>query len=347
MKYVITGGSGYIGSRLVEFLANRDDTERIAIADVKPPPIPHARTEFHRTDVRDRAALQALLERIEPDALVHLAFVLNPIRDEETMYDIDVNGTFNALDAAARTGTQHVLVTSSTTAYGAWPDNPEPISEDWILRGQPDFAYARHKTEVDRLCQLWAADHPERTMTIVRPCIVLGPNVDNYIVRGWDNSPFLPRFRGEPDQHVQFVHEDDLAEAISSLLVGRHAGAFNVTGDGLMTWQETAEVAGIRLRTMPFGFFYGLNKLMWRLHVPGTESPPGNLHFIRNPWVCSNEKLKQTLDWAPKHDSRETFELTLRARGVLGADGTPPAPAASAEATSPNGHGAQDPAAVG
>ena len=347
MKYVITGGSGYIGSRLVEFLANRSDTERIAIADVKPPPIPHARTEFHRTDVRDRAALHALLERIEPDALIHLAFVLNPIRDEETMYDIDVNGTVNALDAAARTGTQHVLVTSSTTAYGAWPDNPEPISEDWILRGQPDFAYARHKTDADRICQLWAADHPERTMTIVRPCIVLGPNVDNYIVRAWDNAPFLPRFRGEPDQHVQFVHEDDLAEAISGLVVGRHAGAFNVTGDGVMTWQETAEVAGIRLRTMPFGFFYGLNKLMWRLHVPGTESPPGNLHFIRNRWVCSNEKLKQTLDWAPKHDTRETFELTLRARGVLGADGTPPAPAASAEAASPNGHGAQDPAAVG
>src|SRR5256714_6996870 len=347
MKYVITGGSGYIGSRLVEFLAGRPDTERIAIADIKPPRIPHARTEFHRTDVRDRAALQALLERVEPDALVHLAFVLNPIRDEDTMYDIDVNGTLNALDAAARTGTQHVLVTSSTTAYGAWPDNPEPISEDWILRGQPDFAYARDKTEADRLCQLWAADHPERTMTIVRPCIVLGPNVDNYIVRGWDDAPFLPRFRGEPDQHVQFVHEDDLAEAISGLLVGRHAGAFNVTGDGLMTWQETAEVAGIRLRTFPFGFVYGLNRLMRRLHVPGTESPPGPLHFIRNPWGCSNENVSASHGSAPQHDSRETFELTLRSRRVLGADGTPPAPAASAEAASPNGQGAQDPAAVG
>ena len=82
MKYVITGGSGYIGSRLVEFLAGQPDTERIAIADVKPPRIPHVNTEFHRTDVRDRAALQALMERIEPDALVHLAFVLNPIHDE-------------------------------------------------------------------------------------------------------------------------------------------------------------------------------------------------------------------------------------------------------------------------
>jgi len=98
---------------------------------------------------------------------------------------------------------------------------------------------------------------------------------------------------------------------------------------------------------MPFGFAYGLNKLLWRLRVPGTESPAGNLQFLRNPWVCSNEKLKQTLGWAPKHGSRETFELTLRARGVLGADGTPAAQPAPAEAASPNGHGAQDPAAVG
>jgi UDP-glucose 4-epimerase len=347
MKYVITGGAGYIGSRLVEFLAGRPDTERIAIADVKPPRIPHVNTEFHRTDVRDRASLQALLERIEPDALVHLAFVLNPIRDEEAMYDIDVNGTFNALDAASRVGTRQVLVTSSATAYGAWPDNPEPISEDWILRGQPDFAYARHKTEADRICQLWAANHPDRTMTIVRPCIVLGPNVDNYIVRSWENAPFYPRFRGEPDQHVQFVHEDDLAEAISGLLVGGHAGAFNVTGDGVMTWQETAEEAGIKIRTMPFGFFYGLTKLFWRLRVPNTESPPGNLQFIRHPWVCSNEKLKQTLGWAPKHDTRETFELTLRARGLLETADVAGPSHPGAGALSPNGQGAQDPAAVG
>ena len=347
MKYVITGGAGYIGSRLVELLATRDDTELIAIADVRPPRIPHARTEFHRTDVRDRAALGALLERVQPDALVHLAFVLNPIRDEEAMYDIDVNGTANALEAASKAGTPHVLVTSSTTAYGAWPDNPEPIGEDWPLRGQPDFAYARNKTESDRVCQLWAADHPDRTMTIVRPCIVLGPNVDNYIVRTWENAPFYPRFKGEPDQHVQFVHEDDLAGAIGGLLVGRHAGAFNVAGDGVMTWQETAELAGLKIRTLPFGFFYGVNKLLWRLRVPNTESPPGNLQFIRHPWVCSNEKLKQTLGWTPRHDTRETFELTLYARGILGEAAPPPAPPSAGDPASPNGHGAQDPAAVG
>jgi UDP-glucose 4-epimerase len=342
MKYVITGGSGYIGSRLVEFLVGRDDTELVAIADVKPPSVPRAKTQFHRADVRDRVGLQTLLEQIKPDALVHLAFVLNPIRDEALMYDIDVNGTFNALDAAARAGTAQVLVTSSTTAYGAWPDNPEPIREDWILRGQPDFAYARHKTEADRLCQLWAAEHPDRTMTIVRPCIVLGPNVDNYIVRAWENNPSF-RFRGAPDQNVQFVHEDDLAEAISALLVGQHAGAFNVTGDGAMTWQETGEVLGKRVRTVPFRMLYALNSLLWRLRVPGTESPPGNLGFLRYPWMCSNEKVKATLGWTPRHETRATFDLTMRARGLLEGE---PAAAAAPATVSHNGHGAQDPAAV-
>jgi nucleoside-diphosphate-sugar epimerase len=88
MKYVITGGSGYIGTRLTEFLVGREDTELVAIADVKPPRFPRAKAEFHRTDVRDRDAIRALLDRVKPDALVHLAFVLNPIRDEATMYDI-------------------------------------------------------------------------------------------------------------------------------------------------------------------------------------------------------------------------------------------------------------------
>ena len=116
MKYVITGGSGYIGTRLTDFLIGREDTELVAIADLRPPRFPRANVQFHRTDVRDRGALHGLLERIQPDALVHLAFVLNPIHDEALMYDIDVNGTQHALEAASQAGTPHVLVTSSTTA---------------------------------------------------------------------------------------------------------------------------------------------------------------------------------------------------------------------------------------
>ena len=223
MRYLITGGSGYIGSRLIEILGARDEVERIVNLDVRPPARSHPKVTFVRGDVRDIGATRDLLEREEPDALVHLAFLLNPIRDEARMYDIDVNGTEAVLRAAAEAGTQQVLVTSSATAYGAFPDNPRPIAEDWPVRGQPDFSYARDKAEADRLCQLWALEHPERVMTIVRPCIVFGPNVDNYISRAWEKSAFMPIMDGV-DEEFQLVHEDDVVSAITGLLDAKAGG---------------------------------------------------------------------------------------------------------------------------
>ena len=116
MRYLITGGSGYIGSRLTAILGAREEAERIVNIDVRPPASPQEKTEFVRGDVRDFAAIRDLLEREQPDALVHLAFLLNPIRDEARMYDIDVNGTQAVLRAASEAGVGQVLVTSSATA---------------------------------------------------------------------------------------------------------------------------------------------------------------------------------------------------------------------------------------
>ena len=70
---------------------------------------------------------------------------------------------------------------------------------------------------MDRVCQLWAAEHPDRVMTIVRPCIVFGPNVKNYIVRSWENQPFFPHLDGV-DTDMQLIHEDDLVAGLIVLL---------------------------------------------------------------------------------------------------------------------------------
>jgi UDP-glucose 4-epimerase len=316
VRYVITGGTGYIGTRLTEILAERDETERIVLLDVRPPARAHQKTEFVKGDVRDLAANRALLEREQADALVHLAFVLNPIRDEGRMYDIDVNGTDAVLRAAADAGTEQVLVTSSATAYGAFPDNPVPIAEDWPVRGALDFSYARHKADADRICQLWAATHPDRVMTIVRPSIVFGPNVDNYISRTWKNSSFMPLIDGV-EQEFQLVHEDDVVSAIVGLLDAKAGGAFNVAGDGTLTWNEAAEMVGLKVRKMSMKTLKRIYGVAWALHAPKVESPPGNLDFIRYPWVVSTEKLKSTAGWQPKYDTLETFKVTMRAKGVL------------------------------
>ena len=331
VRYLITGGSGYIGGRLTDVLSARDETEKIIDVDVKPPPRAYPKTEFVKGDVRDGNAIRQLLERHKIDALVHLAFILNPSRDEAMMYDVDVNGTQATLQAASEAGTQQVLVTTSATAYGAFPDNPKPITEDWPVRGVPDFSYARDKTEADRVCQVWASDHPDRVMTIVRPCIVFGPNVDNYIVRSFENNPFIPILDGH-DEEFQLVHEDDVATALIALLDGKHGGAFNLAGEGTMTWAQSAEVIGKKTRQVSLKNMKRFANAMWRLHVPRTEAPPGNLEFIRHPWVVSTEKIKSTTGWQPRYDTLETFKQTMLAKNLLPAEPsavqTPTAPVA-------------------
>ena len=327
MRYLITGGSGYIGGRLTDLLSQREETEKIVDVDLKPPPRIHPKTEFVRADVRDSNAIRGLLERNEIDALVHLAFIFNPMRDEATMYDIDVNGTQATLRAASEAGTGQVLVTSSASAYGAFPDNPKPITEDWPVRGAPDFSYARDKADADRVCQLWAADHPDRVMTIVRPCIVLGPNVDNFISRGWTDGPFMPVIDGH-DEELQIVHEEDVVSALVALLDKKAAGAFNLAGDGTMTWRESAEIIGLRTREISMKAAKRLAGAMWKMRVPRAEAPPGNADFLRYPWVVSTEKLKAETGWSPAYSSRAAFEDAMRAKGKLQAEPEPaPVPA--------------------
>ena len=316
MRYLITGGSGYIGGRLTDELSGRDETEKIVDVDLRPPPRSWPKTEFVKADIRDRRKMRELLERNEIGALIHLAFVFNPIRDEGKMYDIDVNGCQAVLQAASDVGMDQVLVTSSVAAYGAFPDNPKPIAEDWPVRGVSDFSYARDKADADRICQLWAYDNPDAVMTIVRPCTVFGPNVDNWILRSFQNNPFVLLIDGV-DQEFQLVHEDDVVSALVALLDGKHAGAFNLAGDGLLTQSRAAEMLGKKTRTISLKNMKRINNALWKLHVPRTEAPAGNLAFLRYPWVMSTGKLKSTAGWQPRYDALETFKITMRARGLM------------------------------
>ena len=252
-------------------------------------------------DIRDRG-IAALIAQERPDALVHLAFVLNPIRDEHTMYDIDVNGTANVLDAAAAAGVPHLLVASSTTAYGAWPDNPVPIPEEHPVRGLPGYEYARDKTEIDRICQLWAAQHPDSTMTIVRPTIVFGPE------RGQLHRPLLDQepLRGAASTGVdadwQFVHEEDVVDAIRGCWTGGGAVIFNLTADGTVKISEAAGIAGLKIRKMPLKLYRRIAAAAWKLRLPNVEAPPGQIEFVLHPWIASNEKLKAS--WVGRRATR-------------------------------------------
>ncbi|MFY9488078.1 MAG: NAD-dependent epimerase/dehydratase family protein, partial [Solirubrobacterales bacterium] len=300
MRYLITGGSGYIGSRLAEALGQRRSTDTIVVADLVPPPLMTEKTTFRQLDVRDVESVFDALAEEEPDVLVHLAFIVDPTHDEPAMYEVNVNGTFNVLAAAASAGVERVMAMSATMAYGAWVDNPVPITENQPVHGHAQYVYARHATEADRIAQLWATLHRQRSMTIVRPCTVFGPGADNHLVRMWEGQSFFPDF-GTGDQPTQFLHVDDCVSALVGLLEAQQQGVFNLTPDGEISWHECARLAGLEVRGVREQSFTGFASGLWRLKMPNVEIPPSFVDFFKYPYLASNERLKQALgDWQPE-----------------------------------------------
>lgn len=314
MRYLITGGSGYLGSRLIERLAERKHTEQIVNVDVAVPQFRPPNTSYRQIDVRNAEAVQTAVAEERPDVLVHLAFILDPTRDEPEMYEANVNGTFNVLAAAAAQGVERVYVTTATMAYGAWPGNPVPITEAQPVHGHARYVYARHAAEADRIAQLWATLHRQRLMTIVRPCTIFGPGADNHLVRMWDSQPFFPDF-GTGDQPTQFLHIDDAISGLTALIDSAQPGAFNLTPDGEITWHQCAAVAGVEVRPVREESFTGLASGMWRLRMPGVEIPPSFVDFFKYPYLASNERMKQAVPvWRPQHTSADVFGAQMAAR---------------------------------
>jgi UDP-glucose 4-epimerase len=118
------------------------------------------------------------------------------------------------------------------------------------------------------------------------------------------------------DADWQFVHEDDVVEAISRLLTERRGGIYNLTADGTIKLTEAAAIAGLKVRKWPEKLYRRIAAASWKLRLPNAEAPPGQIEFVLHPWIASNEKLKADLNWTPRYTSRETFELTMRAKGV-------------------------------
>ena len=264
-------------------------------------------------DIRDRG-MGALIAAERPDALVHLAFVLNPIRDEHTMYDIDVNGTDNVLDAASAAG--------STAAGRLQHDGLRGLARQPRAdhRGAtrceacPPTSTRATRPRSTACASSWAASTQTRDDDRA-PHDRLRPNVEQLHPALLDNEPFfvLPDGR-DPDW--QFVHEDDVVDAISRLLVERRGGIFNLTADGTIKLSEAARIAGVKARKMPLKVYQRMAAASWKLRLPNVEAPPGQIEFLLYPWIASNEKLKAELDWTPRYTSRETFEITMRAKRV-------------------------------
>lgn len=310
-RILITGSSGYIGSKLVQALQMEPQVEIIVALDLIPPRQPLTKQVFYRHDIRQ--SIFGFLKRYDIDTVVHTAFILPPRHNNQEMEDINVGGTKSVLCDCREYGIDHLLYTSSATAYGFLPDNPVPITEEQPLRGNDDFTYSRTKRLIEEQLDQWFPETPHSARTVFRPCFVIGPDVDNPISRYFSKRfVFLPR-----DPHpIQFLHEEDLTHVMLHCLKHRISGIFNIGGEGTLTLSEMATILGNRPLYLPPDWLARLNSIAWNARLTCiTETPSAGLDLVRYPWIVSSRKLIDTTGIQLRYSSREAFESFAGRKG--------------------------------
>jgi nucleoside-diphosphate-sugar epimerase len=300
VSVAITGVGGLIGRRLVAALTEEPSVGRVVGLDLRlPEGLVAPELELLEADVRD-PGIGAHLDGI--DVLVHLAFQLDPLRDEQAMWEVNVAGTRTVVEAAAAAGVRRLVYVSSAVVYGAHPDNDVPLDEDAPLRANPDFSYAEHKLEVERWLWPWAEQHPEVSVTVLRPSIVAGPGVQNFISRQME----LPRMTAVKGHRppMQFAHVDDVASALAHAVTNDLQGAFNVSSEGWLSFDEITAISGRKLAEVGEEVAFALTDRLWRAGIG--EAPAGMVHYLMHPWVVSVDKLVAT-GWKPRHSNRDAL----------------------------------------
>lgn len=306
MRFLITGGSGFLGINLTRYLLAKDqDVVCYDIADFNYPE--RDRITFHKADIRDRAALDRAMPGV--DIVVHTAAAL-PLYSKEDIYTTDVIGTRNVLESAFAHGVQRVIHISSTAVYGI-PDH-HPIYEDDPLHGVGPYGEA--KVEAERICL--AFRQRGHCVPILRPKSFVGPERLGVfaLLYDWASSGHGFPILGSGKNRYQLLDVEDLCEAIwlcSTLPCERANDTFNIGAKEFGTvaedFQAVLDYAGFgkKVRPLPAA------PLIWALRV---------LEFFRlSPlykWVyetvgkdsfVSIEKAERVLGFKPKYSNKEAL----------------------------------------
>lgn len=312
----MTGGAGYIGSTLIQYLLKTYPTWNVLATDIKPMPISieSSNFEFLTLDISDRNIVIDTIQTWKPDSIVHLASILNPPpgMSEEVQWKIDVHGTKNVLDGAVYARTNQVIITSSGAAYGYHKENKEWIEESDPIRGHSAFVYSKHKREVEELLSEYRKIYPQLKQLILRPGTILGKTVNNLITDMFQ-KPFVMGILGHKSPFV-FIWDEDVIQIIVKGIAENKEGSYNLAGDGALSLEEISRM--IRKPYLPIPAFL-LQSILWILRLFRlTQYGPDQIDFLRYRPVLANQQLKNVFGYTPKYNSKETFIAYLNAKGV-------------------------------
>lgn len=306
MRIAVTGAAGLIGRPLVAALAADPSVDEVVALDLARLKVPVGAVA-RRADVRD-PAIEGGLRGC--DALVHLAFRLDPL-DGTPAAQVNLEGTRTTLEAAVSAGVRRIVVASSAAVYGAHRDNDVPLTESSPLRPEPTFPYARMKGATEEWLWGWAASQPDDlVLSVLRPAVVAGPGVDNFVTRQLE----LPRFVAVTGHRppVQVVHVDDVVGAFHHAATRDLPGAYNVAAPGWLSQDEALAVLGRNRLDLPEEVAWTLADLLWRLGIG--PAPAGMLAYLLHPWVLDTARMTAS-GWVPQHSNRDALAALAAEHG--------------------------------
>lgn len=187
--------------------------------------------------------------------------------------------------------------------YGAWPNNPIPLHEDATLRPDFGFAFARQLATVEQLVDDWRHAGPGRTTCVLRPVPAMAADGTSSLVRAL--AAGMGGRLGVDDVPAQFVHLDDLAEAVVLCVRENLDGIFNVAPDGFVPGSRVRALSGMVPRIkLPDRLGEFVADLQWRFQRG--PIPPGLRPYVRSPWLVSNGRLRNA-GWAPSVTNEQAF----------------------------------------
>jgi nucleoside-diphosphate-sugar epimerase/ferritin-like metal-binding protein YciE len=297
MKVVVTGATGNVGRSVVEALAERDEVSQIislaGAADI------------------DGSDLASTFRGA--DAVVHLAWAVQPTHDPEKLERLNVDGSRQVFEAVAVAGVPKLIYSSSVVAYAPAPRD-RLIDEDWPLGGAETSVHARYKATIEGHLDDFESVASNTQVVRLRPALtcrgdaaaelrrlLAGPFIPDFLLRR-RLVPAIPRLSG---LCFQTIHTSDLARACALATIRDVSGAFNLAAGPLLSTDDLA--AALNLRTFPLSFSLArrLADLSWRLRLQPT--PPDWLDMARGLPLVSSERAARELDWEPRVTATEAL----------------------------------------
>jgi nucleoside-diphosphate-sugar epimerase len=197
----------------------------------------------------------------------------------------------------------HVVLVSSAMVYGAWANNPVPLTEDAPLRPDVEFVYARQLGAAEQLVDDWRRARAGRSVTVLRPVVTMAADGTSGLASAL--AAGMGHRRGEADPPAQFLHLDDLASAIALAAERRLDGVFNVAPDGSIAGERVRALAGAvpRLK-LPDRATEVIANLRWRFQRG--PIPPGLRSYTRWTWLVANDRLKAQ-GWQPTVTNEQAY----------------------------------------